>query len=488
MVLLMAGCVVAVTPNPGSLLVLGAIGIALAFTKINVGLLFLAAALIAAVCVFPTGRLRDACGKLLVVAVAAGPIVLMHHFLHSSWARGYCLISILAGVSVVLAGMRAKVLLLERVSTLRYIAAGALAAAILIVLETMAEGLSLRELLRGVILLPLRHPEVFSIAFAAGQKVVLLCCVLSVCMVTLYWPPERGRYAGWVQALKCVAGLLVIALLVRRNVLISGSRSFGFASMYALLPLALLPKKDRRWGVSEFFPRIFVTSLAAMQLMQAYPVAGGQVNIGAAPFLLWAFLCVSDGAGGLLDLFPGPKHRDIPIAEASMIGALVFAAVVLGMFRRGRLQTRYPFPASSLQGSSILHLPPEAEKEFEGLSEDIQINCKVLLRCRGWEGSISGLECRRPMDSIWDGWMRGIPLSEQQQTLQELESTPSACVLVRPTMLPVWGVPDGGIDVLPLAHYIRHDMPVAFSRWGYEIHVSPDRRAPWIERASAEGR
>ena len=157
--------------------------------------------------------------------------------------------------------------------------------------------------------------------------------------------------------------------------------------------------------------------------------------------------------------------------------------VATAMLRTGIRHQRYPSPASSLAGSASLHLPRSLEMEYEALTRDVQTNCQILFTMPGmghfnfWSGVPT------PDGFNEDNWMRGIPLEQQQQTLQTLQSNPSACVVFRPEGLAIWGVPEGGIDTLPLAHYILHDMPTVFARGGYEIHVSPDRRAPWVERS-----
>jgi hypothetical protein len=176
------------------------------------------------------------------------------------------------------------------------------------------------------------------------------------------------------------------------------------------------------------------------------------------------------------------------LARPSGISDDEFAVVVLSMGRRGFLRASYPNPASSLQGASSLHLPHEVEVAYETLSSDIQTNCKVLFTMPGMGGFNFWSGSPTPDGFNEDNWMRGVPLSEQQQTLQELESNPSACVLVRRDMLPVWGVPEGGVDTLPLAHYIDNDMPIVFTGWVYEIHVNPHRTQPWVERASSSQR
>ncbi|MGD0444571.1 MAG: hypothetical protein ABSA39_11615 [Edaphobacter sp.] len=483
-VLQMLGCCISANPSPAALLSLGAVGTALFFTKTNIGIFFLAAAVIASVCVFPEGRLRNMSSQLLFAAVVAGPIVLMHHFLNA-WAWGFCLMSILAGTSTLLAGMRANVYASEGMKTFRYIALGAIGFAILTLLATTMEGLSLRTVLDGVILAPSRQPAVFFIPFVVTKEMLMFGIVLAVCVAGLYWFPERWRTrSAWIDVLKCVAGVLVIVLLDKRTIAYMAPRTFSFAPLYALLPLVLIPRKEVRWKAVEYFPRIFIAALAVMLIMQAYSVAGSQVNSGVAPFLLWAFVCIHDGGGGLLASFPSTKGWHVRISAASVLGGIVLVILTAGMLKQGIWHRHYPTPASSLAGSASLHLPIDLETYYGAVSNDAQTNCQILFTMPGMGSFNFWSEVPTPDGFNEDNWMRGIPLEKQQKTLQVLEANPSACVITRPSMLPVWGVPDDGIDSLPLARYIRHDMPTVFARWGYEIHVSPNRRVPWVERST----
>ena len=482
--LLMGACVAAIKPDRTALFILGAIGTALLFTKINVGVFFLLAVWIASASLLPAGRLRNISCGFLAGMIATGPIVLMHHFL-SGWARGFCLIAIIAGLSVILAVVRANPDFPNDGKTLRYVVLGALVAASLVLLATKVEGMSFDTLWNGVVVEPLRLPEVFTIAFAVNRKMALVFILLSACVARLCWVRERAQYAGWIDALKCVAALVVIGLFVKRGVSPSGSRSFTFALMYSFLPLVLLHSRIAGWQTSDYFLRVFVTALAATQMLQAYPVAGSQVNVGGTPFLLWAFVCMYDGSEGLIDLSFAAKKRHFPMSAASAIGVFVFLVVVFAMWRPGMLRKSYPFPASALSGSSSLHLPPQLEGQYQALAKDLRANCDILFTMPGMGSFNFWSGVRTPDGFNMTAWMRGVPLSEQQQTLQGLHSDPSACVLVRPSLVSGWGAPRGGLETLPLAQYILHQMPIVFADWGYEIHVSPDRRQPWVEQASA---
>ena len=428
-------------------------------------------------------------------------MVLMHDYFRT-WAWRFCLLSVIATTATVVVGMRAEVYGPVRLALVRFVLLGTVVGIVLVPIAGEIAEIPFRGLMDSVLVASLRQARVFILPISLNKWRLLAVVVLSVVLPQLYRLSKRGKLGVWVDVLKCVAGLFAIGLLTYRGDPQYGSASeyssASFAVLYVLLPLILLPKRNEPWNAFTFFPRIFIAALSAMELLQAYPVAGTQLIIGASSFLLWAFVCVYDGAGSLLELLRSSKRWGASVIESSvsLIGALVSIAVVLAMLSTGRLQSGYPFPPSSLPGSSSLHLPPDLEAELETLSKDVRTNCGVLFTMPGMGGFNLWSGVPTPDGFNEDNWMRGLPLNEQQQTLQRLESNPSACVIVRPALFSVWGVPDGGIETLPLARYILEEMPVVFrtrgkwgyetgGKWGYEIRVSPNRPVPWVEQPLA---
>ena len=112
--------------------------------------------------------------------------------------------------------------------------------------------------------------------------------------------------------------------------------------------------------------------------------------------------------------------------------------IAVKMVRTEIRQQRNPTIASSLAGSASLHLPPDQEMEFEALTRDLQTNCQILFTMPGmgqfnfWSGVPT------PDGFNTDAWMKGVPLEQQQHTLQILQTNPSACVIYRPLMVAVW--------------------------------------------------
>lgn len=486
LVLMMAGCVLSVKPNRASLLTLGAIGAALFWTKSNVGIFFLTAALIASVCVLPPGRLRTLGRDLLPFITMLGPLLLMHdYFMRWSWR--FFLLTAIAGTATVLVALDAQVHGPARLRPLRMLLCGTVAGIVAVPFIAQFAGIPLRGVWDSVLVGSLRQATVFSLPIGLKITILAAAMLLAVLFAILYALRARTQFDLWKDAAKFAAAVAVIALLIARPERPLGGATF--AMLYVLLPLVLL-RGVQSWPPAEFFPRIFIAALAAMELLQAYPVAGSQLVVGASPFLLWAFVCMHDGLTRLLQRLATQKRSPPHLIETpvSAIAALVSVVIIAAMFATGRLRSAYPFPASSLPGSSSLHPPPELEVHLELISKAIQMNCGILFTMPGMGGFNFWSGVPTPDGFNEDNWPKGEPLNDQQHTLEVLQRNPSACVIVQPAALPVWGLPEAGIDTLPLARYILRNMPVVFrepGQWGVEIRVSPDRRTPWRQPSSS---
>jgi hypothetical protein len=475
----MVACCASVLRGRGrsGLLLLGALGAALLFTKINVGVYYLVALAHVLVCSFPSSRLRTA-GVALLCAYAVGcPLLLMHRDIVDPypWARGYCLLAMLYGVSVFLAGSFTMPPAPRPMRRIGYAAAGAFSVAMLIVAGTMLQGMSLATLMEGVLWAPLRHPGVFFVPYLVRMREVFGAVLVTACIAALYWYRDRAwARADWIGAVRCAVGLCVIYMLAVRRENLAWALQF--------LPLGLLPISGQEWRPSDFFPRLFITSLAATQFLQPYPVAGSQLGIAAAPALLWAFICVYDGADGLFslarratDLFWGAFPR------VSALGGLVAGAFVIAMFPTGSWSQPYPYPSSHLRGSASLHLPPDLEDLYLFLANSARVNCDVLFTMPGM-GSLnywSGV----PTPNGWNltAWMRGFSPDRQQRILEILQANPRGCSVVQAGLVRFWQVPPEELEGLPLARYIMHNMRPVAARDGFEIRVHPQRSSPWVD-------
>jgi hypothetical protein len=136
-------------------------------------------------------------------------------------------------------------------------------------------------------------------------------------------------------------------------------------------------------------------------------------------------------------------------------------------------------PRSTLEGSSLLHLAPDQERDYSFLSRSIAANCSVLFTMPGMGSFNFWSGVPTPDGSNLTAWMRGLDQQRQQQILDRLKSTPDACVVYNPVLVEFWQTSQDELMILPLAQYILFAMPKAAVRGDYEIRVHPKRESPW---------
>ncbi|MGO9255921.1 MAG: hypothetical protein ACLQU1_06430 [Bryobacteraceae bacterium] len=475
---LMLACCASAFPESIGLLILGALGTALFFTKINVGVFYLAALAHTLVCRFPAGRIRSAAvGMSLVYALGFPWIVMRQHF--PGAAAGFGLLAAVCCASTFLVASLTMPPAPRPVREPLAAAAGAFSAAVLILAETMRQGMSLTTLLDGVVWAPLRHPRVYSVLLEVSGIHVVVAVLIAGCAIGLH--RFRARWQDrpdWIGALQCAIGVCAIPLLA-----VSAKNS---SWVLPFLPLGLLRARDL--GPFQWFPRVFVTCLAATQFLQIYPVAGTQVAIAASPLMLWAFVCVHDGAGGLFRLL---RRATVPIGDPfpneSVLGGLLFLGFAVTAVGSGACSLSYPDPPSGLSGAASLHLPADRAAAYRFLAGNIKSNCDILFTLPGM-GSFnywSGV----PTPNGWNltAWVKGFSPERQQQILDILQAHPRACAIYSDEMARSWGDTPKDLEASPLARYITSVMPKVGEAAGYEIHVHPQRDSPWIVTVTKGG-
>jgi hypothetical protein len=484
--ILMLACCASVWFESGSfsLLLSGALGAALVLTKINVGILYLAALGHVLICSLSRSLLRTIGAGLSLAYALAFPLLLMRQDL-AGWAGAYCLLAVLSGVLTFLAGLLVMPPSRNAVRGILYAAGGVLAGALAIVGGTLLQGMPLAILLDGVVWGPLKHPKVFAIPLLVAKAKMSSAILVSGCIAALYWRRQKGwEPPDWIDALRCVIGLCTVPLLA----FVPGRVVW----ILPFLPLGLAPVKGRSWQAADFFPRLFVAALAVTQFLSAYPVSGlSQIGIAAAPVLLWAFICIHDGAEGLFSLMSRVTDRlTHGFPKQSLIGALMAVVLMVAMLQPAFSSLKYPYPASHLAGSSSLHLQTEVENRFLFLAGSIRENCDSLFTLPGL-GSLnfwSGIPT--PNGSNLTAWMKGFDAERQQEILSLLQADTRACTVYNPAIASdTWGSTVDNMSSSPLAYYITHDMRKIAERDGYEIRVHPQRELPWkTEETSSSSR
>jgi len=456
LLLLMASCAVAAAGGNTMPGLLGAFGAALVFTKINVGVFFLAAVGHALLCRLPASRTRSMVQGIALLFAVGVPVLLMRRHV-PGMAAGFCLAASVCGAATFgFAGLKSPASTRPGRDLLSA-AAGAVLTGLLISVAAVIGGMPATALLEGVILGPLRHPGVFSVVLEVPGLVAILAVIVAGFVFRWGRSPALGQGGvEIVEALQFWTGLCAIPLMA-----ISAKNGMW---VLPFLPLGMM--RIHELPPAAGFGRVFLACLSAMEFLQVYPVAGTQLAIAASPLMLWAFVCVHDGAGGFVKVVrkalfgTGAGVRRVP--SPGMALALGFLA--------------------ALAGTEWLHLPADREAGYRRLTELIRANCDVLFTLPGMGSFNLWSGVPTPNGLNLTAWVKGFNAEQQQQILDILRAHPRACAVYSDEMSRGWQVTPEEIAASPLARYVLQDMPKVAEDSGYEIRVQPQRTFPWVAR------
>lgn len=470
---LMLTCCASLLKTPAQFVVLGALAAALFFIKVNIGIFCFVALFGTLCCVLRSSLVRKISGLIFLLYFLVGPIALMHRHLHT-WASGYCLLSVLCGGSTFVTALYTAPRFATIRSTLPFVALGAVVLSALVLVGTTIQKTPLHSLIDGILLTPIHHPQFYEVPLNISLLITLCLALLVGIIIGLYLHCRKMRRSvAWINLVRLFVGLCIIAALVLRG------RSIIVPAILCL-PLGLLPDDAREPTAAEYLPRLFISLLAATELLESYPVGASQLVISIAPLILWSFICVYDGGRELVRRFPQWNRASgrLP-AIGTLVGALLILCVEAAVLKGGRWRMHFFTPASTLRGSHSLHLDPAAENLYENLTSSISRNCDMLFTLPGM-GSLnlwSGVPAPNGLND--NAWVRFLRPDQQQEILRILQNDPNACAVANFRIESYWNSTAYNASS-PLASYIVNDMPRVSSVNDYEIRVSPRRTRPWV--------
>ena len=452
-----------------SLLLLGMIGSALLFTKINVGAFYVFALAQTIVCLLLRGQRRIIGVSFMALVSIALPYMLVSRTLGPFSA--FCVTATASVTVTFLASALSKVRPGIPAGLLGWLLGGGLLAAGLILFRCRMVGISASSLVDGLLLEPAKHPLLFSAFMRPSRETLQIgfVLVLSTGMLMLTFLASRGvlaRHLWLVGMVRWAAGILAVPMLLH------GSVSW----VLPLIPLTVIRVQEERRDWPAAFARIFLANLAVMQYLQAYPVAGSQRYIASLPVLLCAIVWISDGIDELSLLAGGAVSRRNALAWAAV--AVIVIATAETWVEYVDRTARVP---SGLRGSSILLLKPAAAEQLQYLANHVTTNCGMLFTMPGMGSFNFWSGVAPPNDSNMGAWMQYFSIERQAEILKLLRADSRACVIYNRRLVEFWEVPDRVMADLPLAQYILRDMVGVATRGDYEVRVQRWRPQPWIE-------
>lgn len=449
---------------------IGATGAFVALTKINAGAFLLTAAALWLLTI-QTGRLQRPALAVALLVAATLPFVLMRPLLDKAWVPTFALLAALSTASAVIASSQC-VQPRTRPVQLLWFGGSALAATLAMIVWSLVQGTSLSGLLHGVVLAPLQHPDVYS--FAVKWRPLVIPVALAGFGLTCAWVLRPG--ATWVLHLIAVVRLLA-ALGMGIALLPSIGTSLAALALCYGVPLAAvfaIPLHNKEPGHAGQ-PRMWLALLLTLQSLQAFPIAGSQLNWGT---FLWPPLMVL----GVLDaldfwgtLTRPAWNRIIKTALAVIACALVVIQVrQLAHIAEFRKVDSVPI---TLPGAENILLPAPVASALHIAAVNARMTAGSLFSLPGafsfnhWSG--------RPTPTLRNvtHWFSLLDDAAQREIIDAMSADPRAAFILQRPLISYLAKNDFPVRG-PLVSYLHGNYHEVFMVEGFSLWVQRGREVP----------
>jgi hypothetical protein len=423
---------------------IGAIVGALCVVKINVGAFAVLAVVFAwAASLAPLWR-RFAL-PAMGAAITVAPFLLVANLLGRGWVLDFALIVSLSAAALGIACMQAPPLKPPAPPAAWLMVGGAVMIAVSLAVA-VAGGTHAGDIWDGLVVRAVSFPQLFTLPVDVNLLVVLGAVISVVaCIDSL-----RARISRQIaDVARLVAGLFILI-----SVLLLPTPTW-------LLGLALAWVVTRPpEGTPAQYVRFVLPALAVMESLQAYPVAGTQLSLGALLVILVGATILNDGITGLKASW---APRVAPLA-------LIFAAAVLaleGFIAGSQFISHTP---SGLPGAESVRMPARQVTQLRQLVAAIDRGCSSFVTFPGMNSLYIWTGQEPPSDLRYGVWWLIPDAADQQAIVKKLEGQPRLCVVKNQTLIDFWaqGRP---VPAQPMVDFIDSSFVPSATFGDYELLV-----------------
>ncbi|MCW2981901.1 MAG: hypothetical protein JWO14_3628 [Solirubrobacterales bacterium] len=439
---------------------LGALLAALVLTKINVGGLALISFGLVCTVTYPVLSARRLSRSAIELIFVLVPLLLVSSKAGEAWAWHLGLHVSIAAVGVVIA-LRARQSDRREDGELWWVVGGFLVLAVLICGTTIASGTSFGALFEGVVTQPLHQDEAFFLPLDLPAHIWAFDAVGLACALA-YWAQARSatpastvlRKAASVASvlLGIEIGLTLVANSLPANpVTLSGSP----VSLLAFTWVALVPPLGGTRRAS--FAVLFLPTLAVLQPLHAFPVAGSQLYWGSFPLVGVAAICVANGARGLWAMTAERPEREVLFAFAALAALALTVFTVNGTVREPLIESRNAYGARQpldLPGAADVRLEEGEDDGLRAITAAIVSNCPAsFLAEPGMDSFYIWSQMEPPTGLNATAWMTLFDDAKQRQVIEETRSIERLCLLRDKGIAEFWSA--GPVPRGPLVEYLH---------------------------------
>lgn len=218
--------------------------------------------------------------------------------------------------------------------------------------------------------------------------------------------------------------------------------------------------------------RTILCSVAVLQTLYAYPIAGRMPGFVDVLLIVVAAVCWGDFSRAqpvqrFLALVPVRR-----VILATLLFSVPLSYVVLGALQ---IKTYNSLTSLGFLGAEKIHVPAEQSRDYHWLVRNLQANCDIffgvpeLPSLHLWTNNYS------PSGLVVDDWMIIYSDEDQAEISADLNSHPRSCVVYNPRILDFWNPSHTDMDALPLARYIHGNFKAAGTMDDFSLLVRKDR-------------
>jgi hypothetical protein len=427
------------------LFALGALVSAIALTKVNLGGFALIALAFATVMAHPSLRSRAWPRRLVTLAFVGVAPVLMYSNLGQDWVQRYAALAVGGTLALSLVAgapgltTDGPLLLPSARRFIGWLIGGMVVAAVVIVGVIVALGSTLSALILDIVIQP---SDTGSVVQAEPVPLSSRVIIWALVAVGIAWGLRRSgalnltnHISGLASGLLRLLVGLAIWLSVASMAPLSAAPDAAFALAMPLAWVAAVPTRARLANPQSYFMRVFVTALALLEGLTAYPVAGSQVWFGAALFLVCGAICVADG---LADLESWQRERvgaGDRLDARQLLNACAIAVALVFVYNAEQNAASYRSTYTSgvplsLRGASHVRLGTQQATTIEHVVALLKAHCRSLLSIPGRESFSEWTGLPTPVDLVIEENGPGaMTMADQRRALDTVEAMPGLCVL-----------------------------------------------------------
>jgi hypothetical protein len=446
-------------------------------TKANIGIFLLASLSWAFLCADRSSRVLTTFRVLCGLGILLLPMALMRDKINESQILVYALISTATTFNLIISFPKSsffppKTSLPFFWSFLLGFGTTVIAGIFL----TLVSGTPPASLYEGVIGQHIRFGDYFFINFPL-QKTMLISAVIAVIVCIAYHFFLRGRSnkALDIATFSLKALFVGTVIFLMGKVLPNANYSFFIDQAAYLIPwmwLLMLPHPRKTLSIDHIFQRYSLLSVATLQFLVAYPVAGSQKAWSILLTIPISLILLAD----LMDLFHNLRSKHFAKAlQPKLFYLFLIIIFSSGLYKIGIAESKmYAQQVSpiTLAGSSLMRLPEQYVTTFEGLNLNLQANADSLITLPGmysfslWSGVDS------PTLQNLTAWPYGFNEAKQQAIVQQAAPI-SRLVGIRYTSLLEGWNKSGDSQPRPLVQYVENSLEPVAVIGDYELLARP---------------